>query len=378
MSLEKRPLTDEELEPQVRKVAGSQAPAKLKGMVAKGLAPGLAAGQLITALYQLTFDESSAVAQTARQSFMDLPESVITGAVEQPLHPLVLDRLAKAIVGWPKLVTKLILNRAVANETLVDITPKLNEAELELLAKNEQRLLSHPALIEALYLNPNTRMSTANRAVELAVRNKVELSLPAYREMAKAIGMEKKEADPIDQALIEEERNVKFSEAYRHGQDKGIDDVAELSEAEAEEERARQEKHKQGRQKLSELTVPEKIRLATMGNIFHRAQLMHDSNKMVAMAAIKSPLVSEIEVVRISKSPSIPEDVLRYIARQRDWLKHHQVKANLVSNSKTPLAISLKLVSHLRKKELQQLSRSKNIPAALRNAAGARLKKAKR
>jgi hypothetical protein len=347
-------------------------------MVAKGLAPGLGSEHLVTALYQLTFDSSSQVAADAKKSLGDLPDNVLEGTVDKEIHPLVLDMTAKLVVGRPKLIEAILLNSAVADETLVDITPKLGEKQLEILAKNERRLLRHPQLIEKLYVNPNTRMSTANRCVELAVRNNVELKLPAYKEIAKAIGMSPVEEDPIDRALAEEESNVKFASVYSHTKDRRAEDAeAEEGEGEAEEDEEGGEGGRGGgaRTRVEQLSVPEKIRLATMGNVFHRTVLLRDSNKLVAMAAIKSPLVTEIEVARASKNPSTPEDVLRYIGRQREWLKLYQVKSNLVSNAKTPLSVSLKLVSHLRKKELRALSRSKNVAAALRNAAQARLKK---
>src|SRR5207249_2114717 len=45
-----------------------------------------------------------------------------------------------------------------------------------------------PKVIEALYLNPHTRMSTTDRVLEFAVRNGLELhGLPAFKEAQAAI-----------------------------------------------------------------------------------------------------------------------------------------------------------------------------------------------
>ena len=52
-------------------------------------------------------------------------------------------------------------------------------------------MLEHPPIIESLYMNKATRMSTADRIIELAVRHKLELTgIPAYKEVAIAIGQE--------------------------------------------------------------------------------------------------------------------------------------------------------------------------------------------
>ena len=152
--LTKRPLTEEELSSQVLKLVGPNAPKKLKAMVAKGMAPGLGGLDLVTALYQLTVSDDASLAKGAGQSLAELPDSVLTAAVvSNELHELVLDSLAHVVVGRPKFVEKIILNSAVADETLVAITPKMSEPELEILARNERRLLAHPPIIEALYVN---------------------------------------------------------------------------------------------------------------------------------------------------------------------------------------------------------------------------------
>ena len=59
----------------------------------------------------------------------------------------------------------------------------------ELIATNEERMLAHPAIIERLYMNKATRMSTADRIIEIAVRHRLELTgIPAYKEVSIAIG----------------------------------------------------------------------------------------------------------------------------------------------------------------------------------------------
>ncbi len=371
MGFQPRPLNREELSPQVYKLTGPKAPLHLKKMAAKGMAPGLGPFDLVTALYQLHFSDTPELVTAADRSVSELPESLLEAVVEnEELHVFVLDFLGRRIWNRPNLIRKVIVNSKVADETILFITPKMQEGEIEIIARNERRLLSCPSIIEAIYLNRNTRMSTANRCIEFAARNSLELSLPAYREMLKAIGMEPKEDDPIDQALLEEERNLKFRHAY--------EDIGEEDDDDDDGEAGESGKKSTGRLRIESLTVSEKIRLAITGNVFHRSVLLRDSNKMVALAAIKSPLVTEIEVVRMSKNPQTPEDVLRYISHRREWVKLYQVKANLVSNAKTPLDLALKMVSHLRQKELKSLSCSKNVSAALRAAAEARLKKSKR
>ena len=70
--------------------------------------------------------------------------------------------------------------------------------------------------------------------------------------------------------------------------------------------------------KISELSMAGKIRLASVGNSFARSVLIRDSNRVVAMAAIQSPLMNDNEVVRHAANRGLSEDILaEYIA----WLE---------------------------------------------------------
>jgi hypothetical protein len=90
---------------------------------------------------------------------------------------------------------------------------------------------------------------------------------------------------------------------------------------------------------------------------------------MVAMAVIRSPLMTDTEVVRAAGSRQISEDVIRYIANQRDFTKMYQVRLNLTQNPKCPLGFSLRFLPTLHAEDVKVLSKSKNIPSALAIAA---------
>ena len=68
--------------------------------------------------------------------------------------------------------------------------------------------------------------------------------------------------------------------------------------------------------------------------------LVRDVDRRVAVAAISSPMVQESEIVRISASRNVSEDVLRVIAMDREWTRNHQIKLNLVSNPRCPFAFA--------------------------------------
>jgi len=71
----------------------------------------------------------------------------------------------------------------------------------------------------------------------------------------------------------------------------------------------------------------------------------------------------------IARMRNVSEEVLRRLAANRDWVKAYSVVQGIATNPKTPLGISLKLVSRLNTRDLKTLQNDKNVPEALRRAA---------
>ena len=120
---------------------------------------------------------------------------------------------------------------------------------------------------------------------------------------------------------------------------------------------------------LSFPKIFEKIRLATVGNATCRKVLVRDSNRLVAMAVVRSPQITDMEIRQIASSTNVCDDVIRYIANNREYAKDYGVKLALVGNPKCPVGLSLRFLSYLRLDDLRNLSRSKNVPGALATAA---------
>jgi hypothetical protein len=122
-------------------------------------------------------------------------------------------------------------------------------------------------------------------------------------------------------------------------------------------------------QLLSALPIVERMKLAMKGTRAQRAQLIRDSNKLVAAAVLSSPKLTEIEVEAFAKMANVTEEVLRTIAMNRTWTKNYGVVAGLAKNPKTPPAISMQLLQRLNDRDLKMLTMDRNVPEAVRLAA---------
>jgi hypothetical protein len=129
---------------------------------------------------------------------------------------------------------------------------------------------------------------------------------------------------------------------------------------------------------IQKMTVAKKVEFAMKCNKEARTVLIRDINRLVQMSVIKSPKITDSEIVMIANNRSVHEDVLRYISTQREWMKNYEVRVGLVFNPKTPLFISTKLVYSLKERELSKLGKSKSVPRVLGITAVRRLHEVKR
>ncbi len=122
-------------------------------------------------------------------------------------------------------------------------------------------------------------------------------------------------------------------------------------------------------QKIQKLTVGERIAVALRGGQEIRTLLLKDSNKEVVLTVLKNPKISETEVELVAHSRNVPEDALRAIHKNREWMKNYAISLALANNPKTPPGIGITLVTGLRAKDLAILEKNKNVPDAVRSAA---------
>jgi hypothetical protein len=122
-------------------------------------------------------------------------------------------------------------------------------------------------------------------------------------------------------------------------------------------------------QKISRLSVAERVKLAVLGDKEDRMILVRDGSKVVNGAVLASPKISDQEVETIAAMKNVQENVLRTLARNRKFIKSYSVVRNLVNNPRCPLDISLGLMKNLLTPDLKGLSMNKNVPETLKKIA---------
>jgi hypothetical protein len=122
-------------------------------------------------------------------------------------------------------------------------------------------------------------------------------------------------------------------------------------------------------QKINRLDVKGRIQLAMKGNKEERSILIRDGTKVVALAVLEAPKISDGEVEKFALQKNVLEAVLRQIPLKRRFMKNYIVVRNLVSNPRTPLDLGLGLMKHLLAKDLKNISANKEVSETVRNLA---------
>jgi hypothetical protein len=378
------------LPPQVQKLADESGPAPLRKLAARGLAPGLRPEHAVTLVVLLAEGADAALAADARATLDELPAPLLAGALTGDLPAGVLDVLAQRCAGDVVLAERVLAHKNIAPASVARMARSASEPVCELIATNEERLLAHPEIIERLYLNGATRMSTADRILELAARHKLELTaIPAYAQAAAAIADELI-AEPTDEPTFDD---VQFSqcaalaESTAESADESVVDSFVVDEATGEE--APRPALRPLHAIWSEMRAAGKIRMLMLASYEDKATGtkirldgkalrmlgVRDSNPLVAVSALKAPGISDAEIERVSALRNVADDVLREIAMNRAWTRSYLVKKNLVANPRTPIAFASQWIAHMREAELRTLARSKDVSGAIAKLAKQQLDK---
>ena len=121
--------------------------------------------------------------------------------------------------------------------------------------------------------------------------------------------------------------------------------------------------------RIQKLNIGERIQLSQKGSREIRSILLRDPNKEVMLKVLENPKITDSEIEIILKHRTTSDEVIRKIAKKREWLKNYAIVHSLVTNPKTPITISLRYINHLRVKDLKIIEKNKNVSGAVRETA---------
>jgi hypothetical protein len=328
----------------------------LRLMAAQGALP-LKPADLAELLHHLLSDPDPAVGQSATATLTAMPvEEIVPISRDRDTPP--------ALLGWVlsareerEIREAALQNPSTPDEAVEGITGFLGEELAELVVINQVRLLRRTSLLEVLEKNTLLNKDQQRRLRELRESFRIgQPGAPAPPAPPPPAPAPEPEPAPTEELA---EPPV---------------DLASLSPDEAviqilsEDERADQEKVNVV-QEIYRLNTAQKVIMALKGSREQRTVLVRDPNRMVATAVLGSPRLTEAEVESFAGMRNISDEILRQIGMHRDWTKKYAVVANLVKNPRTPIGVSLSMVSRLNPRDIRGLTTDRNVPEVIRKQA---------
>lgn len=382
------PITDAFLPPNLKKHVAPGSPVPLRMMAAKGLVP-LGPSDLMRVLFILLYDEDATVRDAAGQTALNMPERIAGSAFrDESVHPLVLGWYLDLFGSKDSYGELLVANPQTPDEAVERVAGAAGPRLAEHISQNQLRLLRTPGIIRQLCANPGVPVSVVDGMCEFAVRSgvtgmdDVPQMRAAYEQIygpSAASPAAPPERGPSADEMIQEYQQLQQEEAAVEAAESAASPQPAAA-APAPVSRFAPKKEKEpdpvveGKkltlaQRVMKMSISEKVKLATLGNKEARTILLRDTNKLVCTAAIRSPRITDGEVLAMANNRAANEEVLRIIYTNRDWCKSYTLRLALIKNPRVPAAISMKMLGSLHEADLKELSRSRNVPAIIQQMA---------
>ncbi|MFY9530287.1 MAG: hypothetical protein WBC04_14965 [Candidatus Acidiferrales bacterium] len=266
----------------------------------------------------LSTDADEAIAQRASGALLTQPLQEFVAAIGRvDSDPRLFTYCAENLADKPGIADALAKNPACPASVLVKVVSNFTASGIQALLEDLERLTSELALTAALAGCPSATLE--------------------QRELLQGMENGAPEAAELEKALLDAEPDPVKRETLL--------------------------------QRLSKMTVVERIRLSFRGNREERMALIRDHNKIVQRSVMQSPRLTDQDVEAFSAMTTLSSEVFRSISLSRAFMKNYTIVRNLTNNPKTPLDISLHLLPRLTPTDLKQLCVNKNVPETLRSSA---------
>lgn len=354
-------MADRESNPLVDQIRKGGVPLEVRMMAAEGALP-LKPEDLVDLLEVMRRDPLPEVSKLAAKTFSELSVETLLPLVKARDAGVSVLAWALAVRTDAKILEACLQNTSTPDEAIAQQASRLPEALAELVVINQTRLLRHPPLLARIEENPMLSRDQRRRLVEL-------------RETF-SIGVEPEpEAPPPPPAAeppppVAEEPAAEAQPPAAAADENAIElKPEEAVEALLTEDEKKDEKAMSGLQRLFSLKTGQKIKAALTEDSQTRSFLIRDPNRLVSLAVLGSPKITEAEIEGIAGMKNVSDEVLRRIGTNRDWTKKYTVISSLVKNPRTPLPIAMGFVARLQPRDQKALTVDRNVPEAIRKAA---------
>ena len=318
---------------------------------------------LLCALSHAVFNDHP-LAPAAIETLKGLPESILLGALSEPVEPpeaLGLVLLHRVEHGT---LEAALLNKGLTSEWMERSIPALPQGCLDIALNNQVLWIERPTILDALESHPDGTTALKRRITEFRKDILGQIDSGHADERLEILdGVDSGALDkswgelPLPKEGVGDEGAIQTDET-------GLIAPIETALASKEEKPSRSVA-----QRIMRLATNQKIILALKGGKEERTILMREPNRLIQVNVIMNGRITEGEVAYIAQMRTVHEEVIRIMANNREWMRKYPVLKNLVSNPRTPLPIAMNLLKRVNEFDLKLMSKDRNVAETLRREA---------
>ncbi|WP_052571699.1 hypothetical protein [Geothrix fermentans] len=323
---------------------------------------------LLQALAHAALRETPYTAK-ALECLGSMPESMLAGALLEPLDPPAPLQLVLCHRKEPALLEKALLNPSLTAEIVEASVPSLPGSVLEIVLNNQVMWIERPRILDLLEEHPEGEYVIKRRVNEY--RFDVLRLIPEEVKKDRLEILDEVQAGHLDKAWAElplpKEKTQEEAEAEIESEemaaerrllaqkplvdDQGEEIVLTLS------------------QRVARLRTNQKIMLAIKGGKEERTILIREANRLIQVNVMRNGRITEGEVAYIAQMRTVNDEVLRIIASNREWMKKYPITKALVLNPRTPLPLAMTHFKRLLESDMKLLVKDRNVAELLRREA---------
>ncbi|MGD2084614.1 MAG: PilZ domain-containing protein [Candidatus Aminicenantes bacterium] len=231
------------------------------------------------------------------------------------------------------IIANIINNKYLPPEFLSKIAQEGNARMLRLLLVNKIKMIAYPEIIDVIEENPN-------------LTSKLKAKIKDLKDSY----LKDRESELIPQAEVLEDVKALMAAEDKKG--------AEAPEAVEKDEI--KEKALKTLQKINQLNVQERVRLALSGIKSERMILAKDRNPFVVLAILENPQTTGEEILRIAQNEKLSKEVIARICENTVWMKDYSIMYAVLRHPNAQIARVSPFIKKLNSRDLQDLAENKH------------------
>ena len=342
----------------------------------------------------LSQDSNASVAALAQSSMSSWGAEQLVNALTRQTHGKVFEFVVQFLPAFDR-IDEYIFQSANLNErTAKLIAQRVGKDACQNIANTRQTFLLYPVVYWSLKANALCPMAVLERLESMLKQQQSFVDAPKQAQVVR-----QKPKLPIDNILMEVMTAIQAKSSPALNQALGSQLLlsspvsSEMSDIETfefvfdeddsfefdaslikDKDTALEEKDARSlEQRIRDMPVGKRIKLAYKGNKEARSILIRDTNKSVSVAVLKSGKVNAGEAAKYASNRNLSDEVIRTICGIKEYMRKQNVRMALVGNPKTPTKVAKGILMTLGKRDLQTLSKNRSVSTNISKAALKRL-----